>query len=100
MHKGQLVDRMANAAGISKTAADKALNEFTVAVTDALQAGEKVTLVGFGTFQVTERPGRMGRNPRTGEMIEIKARKIPKFKPGSRLSESVGPVNHRLNHKG
>ena len=90
MNKGQLVDRMAQAAGISKTAADKALNEMMDAVSDALVSGDKVTLVGFGTFQVSERKARTGRNPRTGKPINIPAKKIVKFKPGSRLSDSVG----------
>jgi DNA-binding protein HU-beta len=90
MNKGQLVDRMAQAAGISKTAADKALNGFMDAVTDALGQGDKVTLVGFGTFHISERKGRTGRNPRTGAPIEIKEKKIVRFKPGTRLSETVG----------
>ena len=90
MNKGQLVDRMAQASGISKTASEKALNEFMDAIADALGAGDKVTLVGFGTFQISERQSRTGRNPRTGKPIEIPAKKIVKFKPGSRLSEAVG----------
>ncbi|RKX60650.1 MAG: DNA-binding protein [Thermodesulfobacteriota bacterium] len=89
MNKGQLVDRMAKSSGIFKTAADKALNGFMEAITDALNAGEKVTLVGFGTFSVTERKARTGRNPRTGKPMEIPARKVVKFKPGTKLSESV-----------
>ncbi len=89
MNKGQLVDRMAKSAGIFKTAADKALNGFMEAVTDALNAGEKVTLVGFGTFSVTERKARTGRNPRTGKPMEIPAKKVVKFRPGTKLSESV-----------
>ena len=89
MNKGQLVDRMAKSSGIFKTAADKALNGFMEAVTDALNAGEKVTLVGFGTFSVTERKARIVRNPRTGKPMEIPAKKVVKFKPGTKLSESV-----------
>ena len=89
MNKGQLVDRMAKSAGIFKTAADKALNGFMEAVTDALNAGEKVTLVGFGTFSVTERKARTGRNPRTGKPMEIPAKKVVKFRPGTKLSESI-----------
>ena len=81
MNKGQLVDRMAQASGISKTASEKALNEFMDAIADALGAGDKVTLVGFGTFQISERQARTGRNPRTGKPIEIPAKKIVKFKP-------------------
>ncbi len=89
MNKTQLVERMADAAGISKAAAERALTGFTDAVTDALQQGDKVILIGFGTFSVTERKARQGRNPQTGEPIEIPAKKIVKFKPGSRLAESV-----------
>ncbi|MFO8239560.1 MAG: HU family DNA-binding protein [Dissulfuribacterales bacterium] len=89
MNKGQLVDRMAKSAGIFKTAADKALNGFMEAVTESLNKGEKVTLVGFGTFSVTERKSRTGRNPRTGKPMEIPAKKVVKFKPGTKLSESV-----------
>jgi DNA-binding protein HU-beta len=89
MNKGQLVDRMAKSAGISKTAADKALNGFMEAVTESLNAGEKVTLVGFGTFSVTKRKARTGRNPRTGKPMEIPAKKVVKFKPGTKLSESI-----------
>ncbi len=89
MNKGQLVDRMAKSAGIFKTAADKALNGFMEAVTESLNKGEKVTLVGFGTFSVTERKSRTGRNPRTGKPMEIPAKKVVKFKPGTKLSESA-----------
>ncbi|HDN59385.1 MAG TPA: HU family DNA-binding protein [Candidatus Marinimicrobia bacterium] len=89
MNKGELVDRMAKSAGIFKSAADKALNGFMEAVTESLNTGEKVTLVGFGTFSVTERKARTGRNPRTGKPMEIPAKKVVKFKPGTKLSESV-----------
>ena len=89
MNKGQVVDHMAKSSGIFKSAADKALNGFMEAVTEALKAGEKVTLVGFGTFSVTERKARTGRNPRTGNPMEIPAKKVVKFKPGTKLSESV-----------
>jgi len=89
MNKGELVDRMAKSAGIFKSAADNALNGFMEAVTESLNTGEKVTLVGFGTFSVTERKARTGRNPRTGKPMEIPAKKVVKFKPGTKLSESV-----------
>lgn len=89
MNKAQLVDRMADAAGVSRSAADKALAGLLEAVSETLESGERVTLVGFGTFSVTERKARSGRNPRTGESIEIPARKIVKFKAGSRLAEGV-----------
>jgi len=89
MNKGQLVDRMAKAAGISKSAADKALNGFVEAIQEAMGDGEKVTLVGFGSFYVSERKARTGRHPKTGETIQIPARKVVKFKAGSRLLESA-----------
>ncbi len=89
MNKGQLVDQMAQAAGISKNAAERALNGFMDAVTDALASGDKVTLIGFGTFSVSERKARTGRNPQTGEPLEIPAKKVVRFKPGTRLSEAV-----------
>lgn len=89
MNKGQLVDQMAQAAGISKSAAERALNGFMDAVTDALASGDKVTLIGFGTFSVSERRARTGRNPQTGKPLEIPAKKVVKFKPGTRLSEAV-----------
>ncbi len=89
MNKGQLVDQMAQAAGISKSAAERALNGFMDAVTDALASGDKVTLIGFGTFSVSERKARTGRNPQTGKPLEIPAKKVVKFKPGTRLSEAV-----------
>lgn len=89
MNKGELVDRMAKAAGISKMAADKAITEFTSAVTETLKSGEKVTLIGFGTFLVSDRKARTGRNPRTGAALKIPAKKMVRFKPGTKLSESV-----------
>ncbi len=89
MNKGELVERMASAAGISKAAADKALTGLLDAVTDALTKGDKVTLVGFGTFSVSNRAARQGRNPQTGATIQIAARKVARFKPGSKLADSV-----------
>ncbi len=89
MNKGQLVEQMATGAGISKAAAERALNAFMDAVMDAVAAGDKVTLVGFGTFYVTKRKARTGRNPQTGKKMKIPAKKVVKFRPGSRLSEAV-----------
>jgi len=89
MNKGELVERMAQAAGISKTAADSALNAFMDAVTDALESGDKVVLVGFGTFSVSERKARTGRNPQTGKPMKIPAKKVVKFKAGSKLAQAV-----------
>ena len=89
MTKSDLVAKMAGDAGITKAAAEKALNSFLSAVKGALSAGDKVTLVGFGTFSVAQRAEREGRNPRTGQKITIPAAKVAKFKPGSKLREAV-----------
>ena len=89
MNKGELVNSMAKAGGISKAAADKALNGLLEAITDALSSGDKVTLVGFGTFSVSNRSARKGRNPQTGKEIEIKAKKVARFKAGSNLADAV-----------
>ncbi len=89
MTKADLVAKMAEDAGITKAAAEKALNSFLGAVSDSLAGGDKVTLVGFGTFSVAERAQREGRNPRTGEVITIEACKVVKFKAGSKLKEAV-----------
>jgi DNA-binding protein HU-beta len=89
MNKSELVDNMANAAGISKAAAEKALNGMLDGIANALSKGDKVTLVGFGTFSVAERAARQGRNPQTGKTIKIEARKVARFKPGSKLTDSV-----------
>ncbi len=89
MNKTQLVEQMATGAGISKAAAERALNAFMDAVMDAVASKDKVTLVGFGTFYVTKRKARTGRNPQTGKTMKIPAKKVVKFRPGSRLSEAV-----------
>ncbi|MBZ4659488.1 DNA-binding protein HU-beta [Desulfacinum infernum DSM 9756] len=89
MTKADLVAKMADDAGITKAAAEKALNSFVDAVTETLAKGDKVTLVGFGTFSVAERASREGRNPRTGEAITIAASKVVKFKAGSKLKDAV-----------
>lgn len=87
--KAELVDKIASDAGITKKAADEALASFTAAVRDSLKRGKKVTLVGFGTFGVARRAARSGRNPQTGEVIKIKAAKVPRFKAGKALKDSV-----------
>lgn len=89
MNKTQLVDAIAKDAGLSKKAAEAALNAFIQNVTNALKKGESVQLIGFGTFTVGKRNRRKGRNPRTGETIVIPARKIPKFNPGQSLKDIV-----------
>lgn len=89
MNKAELIDKIAKDANITKVQANEALDSFTNSVVDALKDGDKVTLVGFGTFSVSERSARNGRNPKTGEVIKIKAKKVPKFKAGKDFSESV-----------
>ncbi len=89
MTKADLVSYIAKEAGLTKANAEKALDAFIKAVMDALSKGEKVTLVGFGTFYVAERKERRGRNPQTKEEIIIPACKVPKFKPGKLLREKV-----------
>jgi len=89
MNKKELVGAMADSADISKAAAEKALNGMLAAVTGALSGGDKVTLVGFGTFSTVRRSKRKAKNPRTGEMIKIPAKTVAKFKPGSKLADAV-----------
>ena len=89
MTKADLVNAMAEKAGMSKADTEKAIKAFTDVITDALKAGEKVALVGFGTFSVGERAARVGQNPQTGEKMDIPAAKMPKFKPGKALKDSV-----------
>ena len=89
MTKAELVEKISSEAGITKAQADKAVGGFVSAVSAALSGGEKITLVGFGTFSVMARSQREGRNPRTGEVIKIPASKVVKFKAGKTLSEKV-----------
>uniref|UniRef100_UPI0040565740 HU family DNA-binding protein n=1 Tax=Candidatus Electronema sp. TaxID=2698783 RepID=UPI0040565740 len=89
MNKKELVDSMAEAADISRAAAEKALNSALVGISEALAKGDKVTLVGFGTFSVVSRAARQTKNPRTGAAIDIPAKTIAKFKAGSKLAEAV-----------
>jgi DNA-binding protein HU-beta len=86
MNKAELVAKLSDDAGISKTQANAALDSFIEAVTKSLKGGGKVTLVGFGTFSVSKRSARTGRNPQTGETIKIKAKKVAKFKAGKELA--------------
>jgi DNA-binding protein HU-beta len=87
--KADLVNEIAEKAGLSKADAEKALKAFTGAVTKALKAGAKVSLVGFGTFSVGQRAARTGKNPQTGAKIKIPAAKTPKFKAGKALKDAV-----------
>lgn len=89
MNKTELVAAMAKSANISKKDAEAALKAFTETVTKTLKKGDKVQLVGFGTFEVTKRSARTGRNPRTGETMKIKASKAPKFKAGKALKDAL-----------
>ena len=89
MNKTELVAAMAEQAELSKKDSEKALKAFIDVVTEELKKGEKIQLVGFGTFEVTERAAREGRNPLTGEKMQIKASKAPKFKAGKALKDAV-----------
>ena len=86
MNKAELIAKIADGAGVTKTQANAALDSFIGAVTKTLKGGGKVTLVGFGTFSVSKRAARNGRNPQTGAVIKIKAKKVAKFKAGKELS--------------
>jgi len=89
MNKAELIDKIAKDADLTKSQANEALDSFTSSIVGALKKGDKVTLVGFGTFSVSERAARNGRNPQTGATIKIKARKVPKFKAGKEFSEKI-----------
>ncbi len=89
MNKSDLVDKIAARANISKTSAGEAIDALVEGVTSALKKGERVTLVGFGTFAVSQRKARNGRNPQTGSVIKIAARKVAKFTPGIDLKKVV-----------
>ena len=89
MNKAELITKMADDAEVTKTQANAALDSFVEAVTKTLKGGGKVTLVGFGTFSVSKRAARNGRNPQTGAVIKIKATKVPKFKAGKEFSTAI-----------
>ncbi len=89
MNKAELIEAIAGTADLSKAAAGLALDAAINNITSALKKGDTVTLVGFGTFSVRNRAARMGRNPRTGESIQIKASKVPAFKPGKALKDAL-----------
>ncbi len=89
MNKAELIDKLAADAGISKKDAGAVIDSFTDAVAKTLKKGDKLTLVGFGTFSVSKRAARTGRNPQTGATIKIKAKKVAKFKAGKELSEKI-----------
>ena len=89
MNKAELVAKLSDDSGITKTQANAALDSFIEAVTKTLKGGGKVTLVGFGTFSVSKRKARKGRNPQTGAEINIKARKVARFKAGKELASKM-----------
>ena len=89
MNKTELIEAVASRAGLSKADADRAVNGFVDAIEDALVRGEKVTVTGFGTFEVRDRAARMGRNPQTGAPLHIPATKSPAFKSGKGLKDAV-----------
>jgi len=89
MNKGDLVEKIASEVGLTKRASSEAVGAITSVITEALARGEKATLVGFGAFQVMERKARRGKNPQTGQTIEVPAKKVPKFKAGRGLGEAV-----------
>ena len=89
MNKSELITAIATSADITKTDAEKALNGMIEAISGTLAKGDSITLVGFGTFSVTERAARIGRNPSTGKEIKIAAKKVAKFKAGKGLSDAV-----------
>ena len=89
MTKSELVAQMAKAAGSSKSSADRAMNAFLSAVFDSLRKGRRVTISGFGTFAVSKRAARNGRNPRTGKEIAIPSTKVPRFKPSRALKSAI-----------
>ena len=89
MNKGELIDKIAKEAMITKAEAGKALDSMMTNVTKTLKKGDRVTLVGFGTWSVSKRKARMGRNPQTGTEIKIPAKKVVKFKAGKTLAEKM-----------
>ncbi|CCY64593.1 HU family DNA-binding protein [Marseilla massiliensis] len=89
MNKTELIEKIAAGSGLPKTEAKKALDATVAAIKDALVAGDKISLVGFGTFSVNERPAREGINPATKEKIQIAAKKVAKFKAGAELNDAL-----------
>ena len=89
MNKTELINAVAEKTGLSKKDSDKAVNAVVDSIVEAMKAGEKVTIIGFGAFEVKERGARVGRNPRTKEEIEIPASRVPSFKVGKALKDAV-----------
>jgi len=89
MNKAELVEEIANQSGLTKKACREAVDTITSVITESLARGEKVTLVGFGSFKVITKKARRGRNPQTGEEIQIPSKDVPKFEPGKNFREAV-----------
>lgn len=89
MNKTELINQVSDSTGLTKSQTTKALDSFMESIKTTLQNGEKVILVGFGTFKTSDRKSRKGRNPQTGEELVIPAKRVPKFKPGKKLSNQV-----------
>jgi DNA-binding protein HU-beta len=89
MNKADLVNSISEQTGLTKTKSNQVVDALTSVIAETLSKGEKVTLVGFGTFTTTDRNARKGRNPKTGEVIEIPAKRVAKFKAGSELTKNV-----------
>ena len=89
MNKTEFIEKIAESADLSKKSAGDVLQAFTAAITDTMKKGDKLTLIGFGTFSVTERAARTCRNPQTGKEMKVAAKKVVKFKVGKNLSEAV-----------
>ncbi len=97
MNKAGLVNEVVGEVGLTKRDVGRVINAITKVISGTLSNGDKVTLVGFGTFQVMQRRVRRGRNPQTGEEIQIPAKKVPKFVPGKSLREKVGREGNKVN---
>jgi DNA-binding protein HU-beta len=89
MNKADLVNSVAEKTGLTKTMSNQVINAITSSISESLSKGEKVTLVGFGTFTTTNRTARKGRNPKTGEVIDISAKRVARFKSGTGLSNEI-----------
>jgi DNA-binding protein HU-beta len=89
VNKAEMIEQVARAAEISRSAAERAVDAMVAAVKSSLKKGNMVTLVGFGTFYVTQRAARTGRNPKTGEALKIGAAKVPKFRAGKALKDAL-----------
>lgn len=96
MNREELAARVAERAGVQRRVANQVMAAVFDAIGEALEANQKITIAGFGTFEVRERAGRVGRNPRTGEAIRIEARRVPTFTPGKGLRDRVSQVRHEM----